>query len=103
MTVYNKLVRDKIPDIIRAQGQTPIYRILEEEEYRRCLEEKLSEEVAEFQQDKAPEELADILTVVLALAETLGVSPEELEKIYRKKLEERGGFQGKIFLVGKEG
>lgn len=101
--MYNKLVRDKIPDIIRAQGETPIYRILEDEEYRCCLEDKLDEEVAEFHRSPNAEELADILTVLLSLAETLGISPAELEEIYREKLEKRGGFRGKIFLAGKEG
>lgn len=103
MTVYNKLVRDKIPDLIRAQGERPIFRTLDEGEYRRCLEAKLDEEVKEFHRDQNAEELADILEVVYALAESMGYCKEELEKIRREKAEKRGAFREKVFLEGKEG
>lgn len=103
MIEYHKLVRDKIPALIEAQGETPVYRVLGEAEYSRYLKDKLSEEVAEFLRDQTAEELADILEVVYALGEDLGYSPEELEKIRREKAEKRGAFRGKIFLIGKEG
>ena len=101
--IYNKLVRDKIPEIITKQGEIPHIRILEEEEFRICLEQKLDEEVAEFHKDKSAEELADILEVLYALTETLGYSKEELEELCREKREKRGGFRRKIFLISKEG
>lgn len=103
MTVYNKLVRDKIPALIRSQGERPIFRTLDDKAYARCLEAKLDEEVAEFHADHTAEELADILEVVYALAESLGHSGEELEKIRREKAEKRGTFREKVFLEGKEG
>lgn len=103
MTVYNKLVRDKIPDLIRTQGETPIFRILDAGEYRRCLEAKLDEEVAEFHRDQNAEELADILEVVYALGEALGCPEAELNEIRREKVEKRGAFREKVFLEGKEG
>lgn len=103
MTEYNKLVRDKIPQLIERQGQIPHYRVLEEEEYSRCLKDKLSEEVAEFLRDQTAEELADILEVVYALGENLGHSPDALESIRREKAEKRGAFREKVFLMGKEG
>lgn len=103
MIEYQKLVLDKIPEMIQAQGETPVYRVLGEVEYSRCLKDKLSEEVAEFLRDQTAEELADILEVVYALGEDLGHSPEELEKIRRKKAEKRGAFRDKVFLIGKEG
>lgn len=103
MTEYHKLVRDKIPELIRYQGQTPCYRVLADGEYTRCLKDKLSEEVVEFLRDQTSEELADILEVVYALGEDLGYSPAELEKIRREKAEKRGAFREKIFLIGKEG
>ena len=103
MVIYNKLVRDKIPEMIRAQGESPNIRILEQEEYLQHLEQKLDEEVAEYHRDKNPEELADILEVVYALAENLGATKEELLAIYHKKNESRGGFAEKIFLISKEG
>lgn len=102
MILYHKLVRDKIPHLIRNGGETPLVRILEGEEYHRLLEAKLDEEVGEYHRDKTPEELADILEVVLALAEATGCSREELEEIYRKKHSERGGFAERIYLIGKE-
>ena len=76
--VYNKLVRDKIPAIIDAQGKKANIRILNDEEYRRALETKLDEEVSEYHKDRNLEELADILEVVYALTESLGHSKEEL-------------------------
>ena len=97
-----KLVRDKIPALIEASGETPIFRILDETEYRRCLEEKLDEEVAEFHSDRNAEELADILEVVYALAESIGCTKEELLSCYEKKHAQRGGFQDRIFLEGKQ-
>ena len=102
MTKYEKLVRDRIPDMIRAQGETPLTRVLNTEEYLRCLEGKLDEEVAEYHRDRNVEELADILEVILALAAANGWSREELEQIYRRKHDERGGFEERIYLIGKE-
>ena len=97
-----KLVRDKIPALIERNGEIPKIRILDEEEYRRCLEAKLDEEVAEFHADRNAEELADILEVVYALAETIGCTREELLACYEKKHAERGGFRKRVFLMGKE-
>lgn len=102
MKIYNKLVRDGIPDIIRSQGQTPKTRILSDEEYRRCLTDKLQEEVAEFLADATVEELADILEVVYALVATTGASPANVEAIRQQKAEARGSFEQKIYLIGVE-
>ena len=101
--VYNKLVRDKIPAIIEAQGEHPNFRILEAEAYSRLLEDKLDEEVNEFHRDKNLEELADILEVVFALAEDLGHSRQELLDAAQDKREKRGGFRERVFLISKEG
>lgn len=94
---YNKLVRDKIPEIIRADGLRPSMRILDDDEYLYELVKKLKEELAEFETDLSMEELADIQEVVLALAEVLG-SREELEKVRKDKTTKRGGFKKKIYL-----
>ncbi len=101
MILYNKLVRDRIPEIIEQGGENPITRILDEEEYRRLLEAKLDEEVGELHRDQNLEELADILEVVYALADTVG-SREALMEIYQKKHDARGGFEDRVFLIGKE-
>lgn len=100
---YNKLVRDKIPWIIENQGERVNIRILEKEEYALALERKLDEEVREYHEAQNVEELADILEVVLALAENLGSSREALMEVYREKHEKRGGFRDRIFLISKEG
>lgn len=97
-----KLVRDKIPELIKNSGEKPIIRVLEDPEYQAHLEKKLDEEVAEFHADKNLEELADILEVVCALANALGYDLETLRSAYQMKHEARGGFQKKIYLVGKE-
>ena len=99
--VYEKLVRDLIPDLIAAQGEKPNIRILDDAEYRECLSRKIDEEVQEFHKENNLEELADILEVVYSLAEING-GREELERIYVKKHEARGGFSKRIFLISKE-
>lgn len=101
--IYNKLVRDKIPDIIRASGKHPEVRLLEAEEYFHRLEEKLDEEVGEFHADRTADELADILEVVFALTDAMGVSRDELMRLYQEKHSERGGFQDRVFLVSVSG
>ena len=102
MTVYNKLVRDKIPQIIEQQGEVAIVRVLDDDEYVRHLEAKLDEEVGEYHRDKNLEELADILEVVFALAEAIGCSKEALLECYQKKHETRGGFRDRVFLISKD-
>ena len=101
--IYNKLVRDKIPQIIKDQGEIPSFRFLTDEAYTAALEEKLREETAEFLAEKNLEELADILEVVYALTENLGQTKEALHKVYEEKHEQRGGFRERIFLISKEG
>ena len=95
MKVYNKLVRDKIPEIIEADGKTCKTKILSGEEYIAALETKLNEEVAEYQTDKNLEEMADVLQ---AICVARGYGLDELEAMRAKKAEERGGFSDKIFL-----
>jgi predicted house-cleaning noncanonical NTP pyrophosphatase (MazG superfamily) len=102
MSTRNKLVRDKIPAAIANNGQKVVTRVLDDQEYRVELERKLQEEVAEYIEDKNKEELADILEVVYALGDLLGVSREELESLRAKKAEERGAFKDKIYLVSVE-
>lgn len=98
---FNKLVRDKIPELIEAQGETAVTRILDADEYIRCLEQKLDEEVAEYHESKELDELADILEVVFALAQARGHTKEELLSAYQGKNEKRGGFSDRIFLISK--
>ena len=103
MPVYNKLVRDKIPQIIEQAGKTFTTRILEDDEYRKELRKKAFEELEEYMNagddEKALEELADELEIIHALAECHGGTIERVEQIRAKKAEKRGGFKEKICLV----
>lgn len=93
-----KLVRDLIPDIIRADGHEPNTRVLSDEEYLVALDEKLREEVAEYLEANDLNELADILEVIRAIAEARGSNIEQIEVIRENKLQARGGFSEKISL-----
>jgi predicted house-cleaning noncanonical NTP pyrophosphatase (MazG superfamily) len=96
---HNKLVRDRIPEIIAEHGERPVTRTLDAENFRRELKKKLQEEVAEFCASESPEELADILEVVYALASASGISQGQLDELRERKLHERGGFWQRVFLV----
>src|SRR3989338_608412 len=98
MKKYKKLVRDKIPDIIESRGKKTVVRVLDDKEYLEQLMEKLGEEVDEFDQDRSVEEMADILEVLMALAETLGIKQSELKAVRDKKATERGKFKKRLFL-----
>ena len=95
---HNKLVRDRIPEIIEGSGKTCVTRILPQEEYLAALDAKLTEELAEYQADKSMEELADLLEVMMAAAEARGHTFAEVEALRREKAEQRGGFRDRIWL-----
>ena len=95
---YHKLVRDRIPEIIEQAGQACAWSVLPDGEYLEMLDEKLNEELAEYQEDKSMEELADLLEVMRTVALARGSSLEEIEEIRRRKAEQRGGFEKKILL-----
>ena len=99
MTTFNKAIRDKIPEIIQQDGHTCNVQVISDEKFLLKIEKKLSEEVTEYQNDKTPEELADILEVIYKIAQLKGISKDELEKIRVKKLEEKGGFAKNLFLI----
>ena len=98
MKVYNKLVRDLIPQIIEKSGKKFDTHIAEKVEYEKLLEEKLQEEVNEYLEDKNLEELADVLEALVGLAGSLGYTEDELFEKRMQKKEERGGFKERIIL-----
>ena len=102
MKVYNKLVRDKIPEIIEAKGEIAKTRILDNDEYRAELNKKLQEEVAEYLEDNNVEELADIVEVIYGILDSMEVSREKFEGVRTAKAEKRGAFKKKIFLEETE-
>jgi len=103
MTGHGKLVRDGIPELIRADGRRPVVQVLPRERRRRALLDKLIEEAAEAAvagPDELAEELADVLEVVRALAGELGVDLPAVLQLADRKRSERGGFDEGLFLVG---
>jgi len=96
--VHNKLVRDRIPEIIEEEGRKAHIRILDEKEMIKCLENKLQEEVNEYIEERSVEELADIVEVIYALCKVKGVSKEQLERTREIKEIARGAFDERIFL-----
>lgn len=96
---YNKLVRDSIPEIIEASGKKCVCSTLSDDAYLAMLDEKLNEELEEYQESKSMEELADLLEVIRTVAAARGSSIEEVEAIRRDKAEKRGGFEKKILLT----
>ena len=97
-----KLVRDRIPELIKADGKVPKTRILSEDEYLQELDIKLSEEVAEYQADKSIEEMADVLEVLYSICEARGYTIEQLMDVKQKKNDKRGGFKSRIYWEGNE-
>lgn len=95
---YHKLVRDRIPEIIEANGSTCTCEILSDEDYLRMVDAKLDEELAEYHRDQNIEELADLLEVIYAAAKARGYSLEQLEAVRAEKAAKRGVFEKKLLL-----
>ena len=99
MKIYNKLVRDDIPEIIKKDNKTPITRILENnEEYARELNRKLQEEVNEYIDSGDVMELVDLGEVMHAILELREVSIDKYQELRKEKLEKRGSFKKRVFL-----
>ncbi len=96
--IYNKLVRDRVPEIIKESKQIPEYVILSDEEYMAELNKKLKEETAEYLTSNGIEDLADILEVVFAICDARGISEDKIQEVRKEKAIRRGGFQNKILL-----
>ncbi|WP_336745295.1 nucleoside triphosphate pyrophosphohydrolase [Bacillus cereus] len=103
MPTYNKLIRNKIPQIIIANGKTPTTRILPQGEYIKEICKKTQEELTEYIEAKTKpdklEELSDLLELINALAKYEGTTLQEINNIRKKKAEERGGFSDRVFLI----
>jgi predicted house-cleaning noncanonical NTP pyrophosphatase (MazG superfamily) len=101
LKTYNKLVRDKIPAIITEDGERPVTRILEKDEYREALFAKVGEELEELltaSENERIGELADLQEVLDSLACSYGYSPTGVRAAAEDKREKRGGFSDRIFL-----
>ncbi|MCP3028603.1 nucleoside triphosphate pyrophosphohydrolase [Halobacillus sp. A5] len=106
MPIYNKLVRDRIPEIIEKSEKSYETKILDQDEYIKSLKIKLQEELQEYltseNDQEAAEELADLLEIIYVLSKIHGSSIKQVEEIRRQKADERGSFNEKIFLKSVE-
>ena len=98
MPMYHKLVRDLIPEIVEADGKTCVCETLSDKEYLCLLNQKLNEELAEYQESKSLEELADLLEVMQDVVKARGCTMEQLESLRAEKAAKRGGFEKKLLL-----
>ena len=96
---YNKLVRDRIPEIIEQSGKSCTTEVLSDEEYLKMVDAKLDEELAEYHKDQNIEELADLMEVIYAAAKARGYTLAELEQVRAAKAEKRGAFDKRILLI----
>ena len=102
MKIYNKLVRDKIPDIIASEGRTCETEIMDDAEYKQALQDKIVEEGEEIRKSSDEElvtEIADLYEVIDALIAVYGLSKEEILRRQAERRESRGGFEKKIKLT----
>jgi predicted house-cleaning noncanonical NTP pyrophosphatase (MazG superfamily) len=95
---YNKLVRDKIPEIIKKDGKTAKVHFADDKEYDQRLKDKLIEEAMEYAESGDSEELADLIEVIYAIAIAKGIHKVQLDSIIQKKRGERGAFEKRIIL-----
>ena len=102
MKTFNKLIRDKIPEIIEEAGNDYEVEILNDEDYFKYLNIKLKEELDEYLENNEIMELADLVEIVYAILDYKGISREEFEEMRKEKQEERGGFEKKLFLKKAE-
>jgi len=97
--VYNKAIRDKIPEIIESSGSSCLIEVLDDEKFVEELVLKLEEEIEELKESRSIEELCDLIEIAYRIAKLNGVSNEELEKIREKKNVDRGKFEKNLFLI----
>ena len=98
-----KLVRDRIPEIITANAETPVVRTLTAAEYHEALRDKLLEECEEARlatPRELPGELADVLEVLKAMASSADLAWDEILEVQTAKRDERGGFDERLWLEG---
>lgn len=95
---YGKLIRDRIPEIIESKGKKAVIEVLDDDNFKKYLDNKLGEELKEYLDSGNIEELADMVEVIYALIESKGISIENFERTRIKKAYERGGFSKKLLL-----
>ena len=101
--IYNKLVRDKIPENINSiKGKKCNYKILNDKEYLQELDKKIFEEAHEFIEEHSIEELADLMEVIFAIMKARNISMEDVENARKIKNSKKGSFNDKVYLIDVE-
>lgn len=96
---YEKAVRNRIPEIIKADGRNCEFVVLDDASFLQEMNKKLTEETSEYNKNNSIEEIVDILEVSYRIAELQGYNKETIEKIRKRKNIERGNFSNNIFLI----
>ena len=101
--IYNKLIRDKISEIIKADKRNPKIRVMDEEEYRQELFNKAVEEAKELMKTNGKtkemiKEIGDVYEVIDTIIKTYDLNKDEIKEMQNKRRSERGGFEKKLFL-----
>lgn len=99
---HQKLVRDRLPEIIETTGNRCEFRIIPEEEFEKELRKKIIEEASELRdipKEKLPKELADILEIIESIAKVNGINLKAIKEMQRKRRKEKGGFKKRIYLI----
>jgi predicted house-cleaning noncanonical NTP pyrophosphatase (MazG superfamily) len=103
---YNKLIRDRIPEIIKADGWKPKIRVLKNSEFFNAVKKKLQEEAGELMKAKSKKEILneiiDIQELLDVLIHEIGVTKKQSKKMQDRKKKERGGFKKRVFLISEE-
>lgn len=107
MKIYNKLVRNNVPKIMKQEGKKCVIKILEDDEYKQALLKKIVEEAAEMRESKGDsqeliKEVGDIEEVLESIISVFGLNAQEIERIKKERKNSRGGFDKKIFLESAE-
>jgi len=95
---YNKLVRDKIPEITKESGNEPIYHVATDDEYRQKLLEKVIEELEEFKEDSSYKEMSDLMEIIYSIQKEFNLDKDKIEETRKKRANERGSFEKKLIL-----
>lgn len=98
VTVYNRLVRDRIPEIIESMGNIAVWQTLDEEAYGRALMDTMTRCSLQFAESESLESLADLMESIEAWLEVRGLSQDEVDRARAEKLKRCGGYEGRRFL-----
>ena len=99
MTIYNKAIRDKIPEITKESGNNCNIKTLSDEKFLIELEKKLDEELIEYHESKSVEELTDLIEIIQRIAELKGIDNKTLQELQKQKAKKRGKFKKNLFLL----